>query len=365
MSTRLLADTERREPAAAPAAEARHALSAPAGRGLAWHAFASAMVVVVLLLVWALAGGGYVWPVWVALPLGAALAIHWWVRLMADRPELWRDRGLTRGLAIHGGVTVIVCLYLIGIWGAAGAGSFWPAWAILGLAIPVALHAGAVALGSADTRRLSERIDVLETTRAGAVDAEDERLRTIERDLHDGAQARLVALGMSLGMAEQKLAEAEPDAAQELLAEARAGAQEALRELRDLARGIHPPVLTDRGLEAAVRSLADLSPLRVTVSADVGGERPPAAIESAMYFVAAEALANAAKHAHAEHVDVRLRRGGSRLRLDVIDDGVGGADPAGGGLSGLRRRVQALDGELRVTSPEGGPTIVHAELPCA
>ena len=363
MSTRLLADPGGDRPAEA-AAGAREPFAAHRGRGLAWHAFASAMLVVVLMLVWALAGGGYVWPVWVALPLGAALAIHWWVRLMADRPELWRDRGLTRGLAIHGGVTIIVCLYLIGIWGAAGAGSFWPAWAILGLAIPVALHAGAVALGSADNRRLSERIDVLETTRAGAVDAEDERLRTIERDLHDGAQARLVALGMSLGMAEQKLAEAEPDAAQELLAEARAGAQEALRELRDLARGIHPPVLTDRGLEAAVRSLADLSPLRVSVSADVGGERPPAAIESAMYFVAAEALANAAKHAHAEHVDVRLRRDGTRLRLDVIDDGVGGADPAGGGLSGLLRRVQALDGELRVTSPRGGPTIVHAELPC-
>src|SRR6185312_7032645 len=108
-------------------------------------------------------------------------------------------------------------------------GYFWPAWAILGLAIPVAVHAGAVMLGSGDTRRLSERIDVLETTRAGAVDAEDERLRTIERDLHDGAQARLVALGMSLGMAEQKLAAAEPGAAQELLAEARAGAEEALR----------------------------------------------------------------------------------------------------------------------------------------
>jgi signal transduction histidine kinase len=364
-STSLLGDAHEDDGRAAPPADTRDPFVAPAGRGLAWHAFASAMLVVVVLLIWALAGAGYVWPVWVALPLAAALAIHWWVNLLARRPELWRDRGITHGLAIHAGVTAILCLYLIGIWAAAGGGSFWPAWGILGLGIPVALHAGANALGSGDTRALSERIDVLETTRAGAVDAEGERLRTIERDLHDGAQARLVALGMSLGMAEQKLADSEPAAAQELLAEARTGAEEALRELRDLARGIHPPVLTDRGLEAAVRSLADLSPLRVTVSVETGSERPPAAIESALYFVAAEALANAAKHAHAQHVDVRLRADGSRLRLDVVDDGVGGADVDGNGLSGLRRRVEALDGELRVTSPQGGPTIVHAELPCA
>jgi signal transduction histidine kinase len=174
-----------------------------------------------------------------------------------------------------------------------------------------------------------------------------------------GAHARLreqLAGGSRLGVGELLLrhAEAHPERHQ-------AG----LRELRDLARGIHPPVLTDRGLEAAVRSLADLSPVRVSVDADLGGERPPAAIESALYFVAAEGLANSAKHAHARHVEIRMKREGERLRLDVIDDGAGGADQAGGGLSGLRRRVQALDGTLTVTSPKGGPTIVRAELPCA
>ena len=211
---------------------------------------------------------------------------------------------------------------------------------------------------------MSERIDVLTSTRAGAVDAQEEKLRRIERDLHDGAQARLVALGMSLGMAEQKLDAAEPAEARELLAEARAGAEHALRELRDLARGIHPPVLADRGLEAAVRSLADLSPLQVSVSVDVG-ERSPVAVESAAYFVSAEGLANAAKHAQATRVEIRIARRGALLRIEIIDDGVGGADLEGSGLRGLRGRVQALDGTFRLVSPPGGPTVLTAELPCA
>ncbi|HEY6397132.1 MAG TPA: histidine kinase, partial [Solirubrobacteraceae bacterium] len=184
----------------------------------------------------------------------------------------------------------------------------------------------------------------------------------IERDLHDGAQARLVALGMSLGMAEQKLA-TDADAARALLAEARAGAGEALRELRDLARGIHPPVLADRGLEAAVRSLAAASPIPVTVSVDNPGRtRPP--VETAAYFVVAEALANAGKHAGASRLSVRIARSGGVLALEIEDDGVGGADASGSGLSGLRRRVEALDGSLTVASPPGGPTIVRSVLPC-
>jgi signal transduction histidine kinase len=136
---------------------------------------------------------------------------------------------------------------------------------------------------------MENRIEELTTTRAGAVDAQDAELRRIERDLHDGAQARLVALGMSLGLAEQRL-DAEPDVARQLLVEAKLGAREALEELRDLARGIHPPVLADRGLGAAVAALAARAPIEVSVS--VVGERPPAAVESAAYFVTAEALAN-------------------------------------------------------------------------
>jgi signal transduction histidine kinase len=167
---------------------------------------------------------------------------------------------------------------------------------------------------------------------------------------------------MSLGMAEQKL-QSEPEAARELLADARTGAGEALRELRGLARGIHPPVLADRGLDAAVRALAAGSPISVTVSATVP-ERPRPPVESAAYFVVAEALANAGKHARATGVDVRIASSDGTLRVEVHDDGVGGADPAGGGLSGLRRRVEALDGRLEVISPPGGPSTVRAELPC-
>jgi signal transduction histidine kinase len=168
---------------------------------------------------------------------------------------------------------------------------------------------------------------------------------------------------MNLGMAEQKFA-ADPAGARELVAEARIGVEEALRELRDLARGIHPPVLTDRGLGPAIEALADHSPIPVEVTV-AGGARPAAAVETAAYFVAAEALTNATKHANATLVTIRINRENGRLVLEVADDGGGGADPAGGGLSGLRRRVQALDGTLTVASPPGGPTLVRAELPCA
>jgi signal transduction histidine kinase len=195
------------------------------------------------------------------------------------------------------------------------------------------------------------------------VDAQDAELRRIERDLHDGAQARLVSLGMSLGLAEQKLAD-DPERAQQLVAEARIGLGEALEELRDLARGIHPPVLADRGLAAALVSLADRSAVPVEVSVTLD-ERLPPAVESAAYFVAAEAIANAGKHSGASRIAVGVARHGNVLEVEVSDDGRGGADPGGGGLTGLRRRVGALDGTLIVTSPAGGPTTVRTELPCA
>jgi signal transduction histidine kinase len=172
-----------------------------------------------------------------------------------------------------------------------------------------------------------------------------------------------VALGMSLGMAEQKLAD-DPARVGELIAEARLGAEQALRELRDLARGIHPPVLADRGLEAALSSLANSTPMKVTLSVDLD-ERPPQAVESAAYFVVAEALANAGKHAQAKRLDVRVVRTTDLVDVRVEDDGVGGADPEGSGLRGLRRRVEALDGTLSVISPRGGPTRIRAQLPCA
>ncbi|HKG03836.1 MAG TPA: sensor histidine kinase [Conexibacter sp.] len=208
---------------------------------------------------------------------------------------------------------------------------------------------------------LAERVDVLTTTRAGAVDAQAAELQRIERDLHDGAQARLVALAMSLGMAEDKL-DSDPAQARELLAEARGEARTALTELRDLARGIHPPILADRGLEAAITSIAARSPLAVSIEADLPS-RPPAAVEGAAYFVVTEALANATKHSGAHAVLVRLALRDGLLVVEVADDGSGGADAQGSGLVGLRRRVEALDGTLSVVSPPGGGTTLHAEIP--
>ena len=325
------------------------------------HALASAGVSSLLILIWLLTSRGYFWPVWPMLALALALGIHGWVFYAREHSDRWVEHRLNTGFAIHAGVWAVLLLYLTGIWAAAGGGYFWPVWPLLAALIAVGVHAAALLLGG-DRSALTARISVLEDTRAGAVDVQEAELRRIERDLHDGAQARLVALGMSLGMAEQKL-QSEPEAARELLADARAGAGEALRELRDLARGIHPPVLADRGLDAAVRALAAGSPISVTVSATVP-ERPKPPVESAAYFVVAEALANAGKHAGASRVDVRITGAGGVLSVEVHDDGAGGADPSGGGLSGLRRRVEALDGTLQVISPRGGPTTIRAELPC-
>jgi signal transduction histidine kinase len=316
-----------------------------------------------LILIWVLTSRGDFWPVWTLLAFGLPLGIHAWVIFGAQaRADRWREHRLDVGFAIHAGVWAVLILYFTGVWAASSRGYFWPVWPLLAGLLATGVHATALLLRGPDTSALSERISTLETSRAGAVDVQEAELRRIERDLHDGAQARLVALGMSLGMAEQKLA-SEPEAAAELLADARAGAGAALRELRDLARGIHPPVLADRGLDAAVRALAVGSPISVTVSATVG-ERPKPPVESAAYFVVAEALANAGKHARASRVDVRIARVRDTLSVEIHDDGVGGADPAGSGLDGLRRRVQALDGRLEVLSPAGGPTTVRAELPC-
>jgi signal transduction histidine kinase len=353
--------------AQAPAAVAARSAAQPRPRPLGpyelgVHAGVSALIATVILLVWALSGARTFWPIWVLMPLALLLAVHAWVQLLRARPSLWIAR-IDFALAVHAGVWVACSLFLAGIWAAGGGDSFWAAWPILGLGTVLAIHSSVVLVGSRGRDQLSERIDVLTSTRAGALDEQESKLRRIERDLHDGAQARLVALGMSLGLAEQKLRDAEPGAAREHVAEARAGAEQALRELRDLARGIHPPLLADRGLEAAVRSLADLSPLQVSVVVDIAA-RPSSTVESAAYFVAAEGLANATKHARAERVEVRVRRRAGALRLEIFDDGTGGADAEGSGLRGLRSRVEALDGRLTIVSPPGGPTILTAELPC-
>ncbi len=263
----------------------------------------------------------------------------------------------SRALAIQVGVSAILFGFLVAVWAVTTNGYFWPIWPGLALAL-LAAASGAVVYG-----RRTHRIERLERSRAAAVDSQETELRRIERDLHDGAQARLVALGMSIGMAEEKL-RTDPEAAQVLLAEARSGAREALEELRDLARGIHPPVLTDRGLEAAVAALVARAPLPVTLTVDVP-RRPPPAVETAAYFVVAEALTNAIKYAEPARIRIEIGLTNGLLVAEIVDDGRGGADPKGDGLAGLTRRVNALGGSLRVESPSGGPTSVRAELPCA
>ncbi|HEY3506095.1 MAG TPA: sensor histidine kinase [Actinocatenispora sp.] len=215
-------------------------------------------------------------------------------------------------------------------------------------------------LGVGPQQALAQR---LVETRARVVDAQAAELRRIERDLHDGAQARIVAAGMTLALAERKLRTGPPAAADDVRL-ARRQLDDALAELRRLVRGIHPPILTDRGLAAALSALAADSPLPVDIRAP-GTPSVPAAVESAAYFVVAEALTNAAKHADATSCRVDIDAAPGTLTVRVTDDGRGGADPAGAGLDGLRRRVEALAGTLTVTSPAGGPTVVLAEFPCA
>ncbi|GAA1886709.1 sensor domain-containing protein [Streptomyces durmitorensis] len=211
---------------------------------------------------------------------------------------------------------------------------------------------------------LAARVDELTAQRADTTVAQAAEIRRIERDLHDGAQARLVGLGLSLATAE-KLMETDPDQARALMRQARAGATTSLAELRELVKGINPPVLNDRGLIDAVRALALDSPLEAAVTADVSLRLDPP-IESAAYFGIAELLTNAVKHAHATRARISVARDGTGLVVDVEDDGRGGASVrADGGLAGLRRRLAAFDGTLEITSPAGGPTRVRIVVPCA
>jgi signal transduction histidine kinase len=212
---------------------------------------------------------------------------------------------------------------------------------------------------------LVSRVRRLTATRVDAVDTAAAELRRVERDLHDGAQARLVALGIAL-RATERLIPANPDAALALVAEVRENSAKALAELRALVRGINPPVLAERGLADAIRALALDCPVPTTADIGLPGPLSPP-IEAAVYFAVAEVLANAARHAGARNVHIRAAQAaGGPLRIEVTDDGAGGADPARGtGLRGIERRLGTFDGVLAVSSPPGGPTIVVIEVPCA
>ncbi|MFC4068141.1 sensor histidine kinase [Actinoplanes subglobosus] len=326
---------------------------------------------------------------------GSLRYYHW---VITD-PATWRDvawllPGAAAGLVL-GVLTLALPAYglegilLVPLWvwlgtGEYGYGAIWPIESLGDgfLSLPQGVLILLIGLAAAPYPRRAEalfhrlflaptraaelrlRVSRLTVTRADTVDAQAAELRRIERDLHDGAQARLVSLGMTIGLAEE-IVDADPATARKLLAEARETSSAALVELRHLVRGIHPPVLAERGLEGAVRALAMALPMPVTVTTEVPG-RLDTPVESAAYFAVAEAMANAVRHSAARNGAVELWHTGETLVMRVSDDGRGGADPsAGTGLQGIERRLAAFDGTMSLSSPPGGPTVVTMELPCA
>lgn len=329
-------------------------------------------------------------------------SIFEWVRCVTTDPQTWKDLGW---LVLHSILGFVLAVVALSVTALVIGYVFLPAWwwaipdptqqyatlefgvftvestgqaflvTALGLVlVPVAwwINRGATAghaalaawaLAPSEQQRLRARVAALSTSRADAVEQAQEQLERIERDLHDGAQARLVGLAMDLGMAEEEL-EKDPSAAVETVRRAREEALAALGELRDLSRGMRPALLAERGLGTAVESLVSRAPLPVSLSLVGEVDSAPEQVQLAAYFVVAEGVANAAKHSGAERLRVRLERSPEALGVAVTDDGEGGARAGGSGLEGLRKRVQALDGRLEVISPAGGPTVIRAELPC-
>lgn len=280
------------------------------------------------------------------------------LRAVALDPMTWRDLGWLVVTATVGfALSLLVVLLLVSVV------TWWVWWYAAGPLMRLRSAVDRTLLSPGTTERLEQRVQQLTETRADLVDHSAAELRRLERDLHDGAQARLVALSMSLGMADSMFA-SDPDSARRMVSDARATTTAALGELRSVVRGIHPPVLADRGLAGAVQALALDMAVPVEVHAALDG-RPPAPVESAVYFAVAECLANTGKHAHARHAWIRLGHAEGGLRAEVGDDGRGGADPeAGTGMRGVLRRLAAFDGTMMVSSPVGGPTIVTLEVPC-
>jgi signal transduction histidine kinase len=251
----------------------------------------------------------------------------------------------------------LAAIWLLGLWGAVCSAYLLTVWAAVRAALSRRL------LVRSEDNPLGARIVELTRSRARIVNAYEAERRRLERDLHDGVQQRLTALIMTLGLTRLEL-EAGPLAARTLAERAHEEARQTLAELRDLVRGIHPAVLSDRGLRAAVEEVAERSPVPVQLAVDLPG-RLPDPLESAVYFTVCEALANVAKHSRAARAAVTLRRTGDSLTVEVLDDGVGGAEPGtGGGLVGLADRVAALGGQVRLSSPDGGPTLLRVEMPC-
>jgi signal transduction histidine kinase len=382
------------------------------------------LVVVWLAAVWSLVegptGAWVLAVVYVVAAVAVPLLLPWWVRACSalqrarfgtllgveiqappavDRRRAWRGPATWRQLGYHlmapvGGT--VGALLVATCWSAVvlAPASAWYAWSDgrqpgIGLAVTVLAPAMLLAapwvavgvarvdtalarrlLGPSRGEELALRVETLARSRADIVAATDAERRRIERDLHDGVQQRLVSLAMHLGMARADLAQA-PEPARRAIEQAHEEATTALAELRQFVRGLHPAVLEDRGLDAALAGIAAQAPLPVRLRVELGGRCAPG-IEAVAYFVVSEALTNVAKHARASQAEVTVDRDGDRLRVVVSDDGRGGAtldpaDPAGGGGSGLRglaQRAAAVDGRLRLDSPPGGPTTISVELPC-
>ena len=317
-------------------------------------AFAPSLVVLLaLIVIWAATGAGYFWPMWAALGLAIPTGLWFAVRWARLRPK-----GATRWYAMQASISLVLVVTDVAVWAMSGGGFFWPIFPAVALSVALALNPLFL---RPDQRKLQTRVDELTRTRSGALNVQASELRRIERDLHDGAQARLVALSMQLGRAEERLADQPETAA--LVRRAREEATAAIRELRDLARGIAPPVLADRGLVAAAESLAGRSTANVEVVGHLDHRLPPV-VETAAYFVVAESLTNVVKHAPGAGARVTLSLDGAMLVVEVADNGPGGADPAGSGLTGLKQRVEALDGRLEVHSVAREGTVVWAVLPC-
>ncbi|WP_433243862.1 histidine kinase [Actinomadura nitritigenes] len=319
----------------------RWPFTAGAWRQVAYHFVAGPLAVAMAALVGAVWSGGL---------LLATAPVHAWT-LPPDGPLGWNPRA---PLAVAA-MTVAGVLLLL-----------------LGPALAAALARADLAVARAflgPTRRqeraaLARRMSGLAASRAATVEAADAERRRIERDLHDGAQQRLVSLAMNLGIARATLKDL-PEPARDVVARSHEEAKLALTELRDFIRGLHPAVLDELGLDAALSGLAGRTPIPVDVRVDLP-ERPAPALESVAYFVVSEALTNVVKHAGASRAEVALARRDDRIVLTVVDDGRGGASTAGGsGLAGLSRRVASVDGTLSLSSPTGGPTRLTVELPCA
>jgi len=269
---------------------------------------------------------------------------------------LYRGIGTT-GVFPHPGPPVDAYLTLAGILLLAAAPFVTAGVAALDVRVTRAL------LGPSRATELEHRVERLTKTRAGAVDAADAERRRLERNLHDGTQQRLVSLAMNLGMAKAQTATVEQ--AHQAIADAHEETKAALAELRNLIRGLHPPVLEDRGLDAALSGVAARMPIPVKLTVNVP-RRPSPTIEAVAYFVVSEGLTNITKHSQASQAEVFVEQAGDRLHIIVTDDGAGGADPdRGTGLAGLARRAESVDGTLDITSPLGGPTLLSVDLPCA